>query len=112
MYDGTPLNLDCFLGTLDDWVTTVTEDVDPAAAEKCVFQRFRWRLPEELQERYFVAAKEGKEWLNEQERVDALQLAAKRWRAIKLQHDGREIRLRNWLDFRGQYVRFRRNLED
>ena len=99
---------------------TVTEDIDHADAEKYVFKRFRWRLPEVLQELYFVATKEGKiktfkeakKWLNEQERVDAPQVAAKRWRAIKLQHDGREIRLRDWRDFRGQYTLFRRNVED
>ena len=99
---------------------TVTEDMDPADAEKYVFKRFRWRLPEVLQELYFVPTKEGKiktlkeakKWLNEQERVDATQLAAKRWRAIKLQHDGREIRLRDRRDFRGQYTLFRRNVED
>ena len=103
-YDGNPLNLDRFLEKLDDWRMTVTEDMDPAEAEKYVFKRFRYRLPEVLQELYFVATKEGKiktlkeakKWLNEQERVDAPQVAAKRWRAIKLQHDGREIRLRDW----------------
>ena len=57
-----------------------------------------------LQELYLVATKgekiktlkEAKKWLNEQERVDFPQVAAKRWRAIKLRHDGREIRLRDW----------------
>ena len=44
--------------------------------------------------------------------MDAPQVAAKRWRAIKLQHDGQEIRLRDWRDFRGQYTLFRRNAED
>ena len=119
-YDGNPLNLDRFLEKLDDWGMTVTEDMDPAEAEKYVFKRFRWRLPEVLQELYFVATKEGKiktikeakKWLKEQERVDAPQVAAKRWRAIKLQHDGRETRLRDWRDFRGQYTLFRRNVED
>ena len=99
---------------------TVTEDMDPAEAEKYVFKQFRWRLPEVLQELYFVATKEGKiktlkepkKWLNEQERVDAPQVAAKRWRAIKLQHDGPEIRLRDWRDFRGQCTLFCRNVED
>ena len=73
-----------------------------------------------LQELYFVATKEGKtktlkeakKCFYEHERVDAPQVAAKRWRAIKLQHDGREIRLRDWRDFRGQYTLFRRNVED
>ena len=119
-YDGNPLNLDRFLEKLDDWGMTVTEDMDPAETEKYVLKRFRWRLPEVLQELYFVATKEGKikilkqarKWLNEQERVDAPQVAAKRWKAIKLQHDGREIRLRDWRDFRGQYTLFRRNVED
>ena len=119
-YDGNLLNLDRFLEKLDEWGMTVTEDMDPAEAEKYVFKRFRWRLPEVLQELYFVATKEGKiktlreakKWLNEQERVDAPQVAAKRWRSIKLQHDGREIRLRDWRDFRGQYTFFRRNVED
>ena len=109
MYDGKPLNLDRFLEKLDDCGVTVTEDMDPADAERYVFKRFRYRLPEVLQELYFVATKEGKvktlkeanKWLNEQERVDAPQVAAKRWKAIKLEHDGREIRLRNWRDFRG-----------
>ena len=99
---------------------TVTEDMDPAKAEKYVFKRFRWRLPEVLQELYSVATKEGKiktlkeakKWLNEQERLDARQVATKRWRAIKLQPDGREIRLRDWRDFRGQYTLFCRNVED
>ena len=119
-YDGNPLNLDRFLEKLDDWGMTVTEDMDPAEAEKYVFKRFRWRLREVLQELYFVATKEGKiktlkeakKWLNEQKRVDAPQVAAKRWKAIKLQHDGREIRLRDWRDFRGQYTLFRRNVKD
>ena len=108
-YDGNPPNLDRFLEKLDDWGMTVTEDMDPADAEKYVFKRFRYRLPEVLQELYFVATKEekiktlkeAKKWLNEQERVDAPQVAAKRWEAIKLQHDGREIRLRDGPDFRG-----------
>ena len=85
MYDGNPLNLDRLLEKLDDWGVTVTEDMDPADAEKNVFRRFRYRLPEVLQEVYFVATKEGKiktlkeakKWLNEQERVDAPQVAAK-----------------------------------
>ena len=120
MYDGNPLNLDRFLEKLDDWGVTVTGDMDPADAEKYVFRRFRYRLPEVLQELYFVATKEGKiktlkepkKWLSEQERVDAPQVVAKRWKSIKLQHDGREIRLRDWRDFRGQYTLFRRNVED
>ena len=29
---------------------TVTEDMDPAEAEKYVFKWFRWRLPDLLQE--------------------------------------------------------------
>ena len=119
-YHGNPLNLDRFLEKLDDWGMTVTQDMDPAEAEKYVFKRFRWRLPEVLQELYFVATKEGKiktlkgakKWLNEKERVDASQVAAKRWRAIKLQHDGREIPLLDWRDFRGQYTLFRRKVED
>ena len=44
--------------------------------------------------------------------MDAPQVAAKRWKSIKLQHDGREIRLRDWRDFGGQYTLFRRNVED
>ena len=120
MYDGNPLNLDRFLEKLDDWGVTVTEDMHPADAEKYVFGRFRYRLPEVVGELYFVATREGKiktlkeakKWLNEQERVDAPQVAAKRWKSIKLQHDGREIRLRDWRDFRGQYTLFRRNVED
>ena len=120
MYDGNPLNLHRFLEKLDDWGLTVTEDLPPADAEKYVFKRFRYRLPEVLGELYFVATKEGKiktlkdakKWLNGQERVDAPQVAAKRWKSIKLEHDGREIRLRDWRDFRGKYTLFRRNLED
>ena len=82
MDDGNPLNLESFLEKLDDWGVTVTEDMDPADAEKYVFRRFRYRLPEVLQELYFVATKEGKiktlkeakKWLNEQERADAPQV--------------------------------------
>ena len=39
-------------------------------------------------------------------------MAAKRWRSIKLQHNGREIRLRDARDFQGQYILFRRDVED
>ena len=39
MYDGNPLNLDRFLEKLDDWGVTVTEDMDPADAERYVFKR-------------------------------------------------------------------------
>ena len=120
MYDGNPLILNRFLEKLDDGGVTVTEDMDPADAEKYVSTQFRYRLPEVLQELYFVATKEGKiktlkeakKWLNEQERSDAPQVAAKGWKSIKLQHDGREIRLRDWRDFRGQYTLFRRSVED
>ena len=103
-YNGNPLNLDTSWRSWTIGGVTVTEDMDPADAEKYVFKRFRYRLPEVLQELYFMATKEGKiktlkeakKWLNEQERVDAPQVAAKRWRAIKLQHDGRVIHLRDW----------------
>ena len=119
-YDGNPLNLDRFLEKLEDWGMTVTEDMDPAEAEKYVFKRVRYCLTEVLRELYFVATKEGKiktlkeakKWLKEQERVDAPQVAAKRRKAIKVQHDGREIRLQDWRDFRGKYTLFRRNMED
>ena len=50
MYNGNPLNLDRFLEKLDDWGVTFTEDMDPADAEKYVFRRFRYRLPEVLQD--------------------------------------------------------------
>ena len=120
IFNRNPLNLDRFLEKLDDLGITVTEDMDPAAAGKYVSKQLRWRLLELLQELYLVAAKEGKittlkearNWLNEQERMDAPQLAAKRWRALKLQLDGREIRLRDRRHFRGQYVLLRRNVED
>ena len=77
---------------LDDWQLTDTGNIDPAAAGKYVSKRFRWRLPEVLKELCCVAAKEGKitslkeakNWLNEQERVNGAQVAAERWRAIKL----------------------------
>ena len=59
-YDGNPLNLDRFLEKLDDSGMTVTGDMDPADAEKYVFKRLRYRLPEVLQELYLVATKEGK----------------------------------------------------
>ena len=120
LYDGITLNIDRFLEKLDSWEMTLSEDMDPVVAEKYVFKRLGWRLPEVLQELYFVAAKEGKittlkeaiKWLNKQEQVNAPQVAAKRWRANKLQHDGKETRLRHWRDFRGQYVLFCRNIED
>ena len=47
-YDGNPFNLDRFLEKLDDWGMTVTEDMDPADAEKYVFKRFKYRLREVL----------------------------------------------------------------
>ena len=87
MNDNNPLTLDPYLEKLDDRGMTVTEDIDPAAAEKYAPKRSQWRLLEGLQELYFVAAKEGKittlkeakKWLNEQELVDAPQVAANRW---------------------------------
>ena len=41
----------------------------------------------------------------------------RRWRPSagspsKLEHDGREIRLREWRNFRGKHTLFRRNVED
>ena len=44
--------------------------------------------------------------------MDAPQVAAKRWKAIKLEDDGQEIGLRNRRDFSGQYTLFCRNVED
>ena len=120
MYDWNPLILDHFLEKLDNRGMTVTEDMDPNAAEKYVFKRFRWRLPEVLQELYFVAAKEGKirtlkeakKWLKEQERVDAPHVPPKRWRPVKPQRDGPHIRLRDRRDFHGHYVLLLRNVGD
>ena len=114
MYDGNPLNLDRVANKLDFWGVTVSEDMDPADAEKYVFRRFRYRLLEVLQELYFVAARRGKSRPSMKPRSGSTSLlvAAKRWKSIKLQHDGREIRLRDWRDFRGQYTLFRRNVED
>ena len=40
MYDGNPLNLDPFLGKLDDRGMTVTQDMERAAVENYVFKRF------------------------------------------------------------------------
>ena len=57
MYNGSPLNLDRFLEKLDDWGVTVTEDMDPADAERYVFKRFRYRLPEVLQELFWQPRK-------------------------------------------------------
>ena len=45
--------------------------------------------------------KEAKKWLNEGERVDPPLIAVMRLGAIKLQHDGRDIRLRDCPDFWG-----------
>ena len=39
---------------------TVTEYMDPAQAEKYVFKRFSFRVPEVVQDLYFAAAKEAK----------------------------------------------------
>ena len=40
MYDGNPLNVDRFLVKPDDLGMTVTEEMDPAEAEKYVSKRF------------------------------------------------------------------------
>ena len=40
MYDGSPLNLYHFLEKLDESKMPITEDMDPAAAEKYVFKQF------------------------------------------------------------------------
>ena len=72
-----------------------------------------------LQELYFAAKKgkittlkEVKQWLNEQERVKSLQVAAKSWTPIELQHDGKGIRLRDWPNSREQYVLICQNVDD
>ena len=39
IYNGRPLNLDGFLKRLEVLGMTITEDMDPAAAEKYVFKR-------------------------------------------------------------------------
>ena len=67
-----------------------------------------------------MAAKEGKvttlkdakEGLNEEGQLYAPQVAAKRCRAIRLQHDGKDIRLQQRRDFRGGYILFCQNVED
>ena len=44
--------------------------------------------------------------------MDAPQVAARRRRAIELQHDGKEIHLQEWRDFPGQYVLPRRTVQE
>ena len=99
---------------------TVTEDVDLAQAKKYVFKGLGFRLPEVLQELYFLAAKQGKiktlkdakRWLNEQEQMEAPLHFAKMWKSIQLQHGGKEICLGEWRDFGGKYLLHRRNVEN
>ena len=87
-YDKNLLNLDGFLENWDDSGLTITEYMDPAQADKYVFKRTHFRLPQVLQELYFSAAPEGKmknpkdskRWLNEQQRLDAPSFASKRRR--------------------------------
>ena len=79
MYDGNPLNLDRFLEKLDDWEVTVTEDMDPADAERYVFKRFRYRLPEVLQELYFMATKEGKIKTLKEDKTSRSRWTLRRW---------------------------------
>jgi len=89
-------------------------------AEKFLFKRFWYRLQDTLQDLYFEAYKRGKikdlkaakKWLQEQERVDAPQVAANRWRDVKLEHNGVDIRLRDWRDFTGKYILRRKHVED
>ena len=119
-YHDNPLNLDRFSEKVDEWGMTVTEDIGPAQAKKYVFQPFCFQLLEVLQVLYFTAAKEGKikaikaakRWLNQQERVDAPQVPAKRWNGIRIQHDGKNIHLQEWRNFWGQCVLHRRKVQD
>ena len=48
MYNRNPLNLDPFKKKLDNRGTTVSVNMDPAVAGKCVFKLFPWRLLGEL----------------------------------------------------------------
>ena len=44
--------------------------------------------------------------------MEAPLLAPNRWRAMKLQHEGKEICLREWRNFRGQYLLHCQNVEN
>ena len=47
-----------------------------------------------------MTLKDARMWLKEQERPDAPQVAPKTWRAIKLQHGGKDICQQEWRHFR------------
>ncbi len=120
VYSGDLLQLDDFLEALDYWVRRVTRGYTKEAREDFVYARFVDRLPKKMQRLYIKDERDGKihdyasslAWLEEMERIDAPELALKRWHDVKLVHNNVDVALLEWKDFLRDYFLYRDRVED
>ena len=88
--------------------------------EEYLFNRFCYCLPKALQTLYLQDLADGKikgykqpkKWLEREEIVDTPEQACKLWKAVTLVHNGNDIFLCDWRDFRREYYLARSKVGD
>ena len=119
-YDGNPSNLDDFILDWEDFAQDVVGEMRGAPRDKWVCRTFPHRLAQDLKEELRDHIREGLirteqaclQWLEEEERVDALNQKLEDLWSIPLQLDRGELRVREWNRYLRKYRRSLKLVED
>ena len=119
-YSGEPLTLDHLFRALDIYGLQLCVGMARSDREEYLFNQFCYRLPKALQTFYMQdldngkikGYKQGKKWLEWEERVDAPEQASKLSKAVTLVHNGNDIFLYDWRDFQREYYLEHSKIED
>ena len=119
-YDGNPSNLDDFILDWEDFAEEVVGKMRGAPRDKWVCRTFPHRLAQDLKEELRDQIREGLirteqaclQWLENEERVDALNQKLEDLWSIPLQLDRGELRGREWNRYLRKYRRSLKLVED
>ena len=119
-YDGNPSNLDDFILDWEDFAEEVVGEMRGAPRDKWVCRTFPHRLAQDLEEELRDQIREGLihteqaclQWLEDEERVDALNQKLEDLWSIPLQLDRGELRVREWNRYLRKYRRSLKLVED
>ena len=119
-YDGNPSNMDDFILDWEDFAEEVVGEMRGAPRDKWVCRTFPHRLVQDLKEELRDQIREGLirteqaclQWLEDEERVDALNQKLEDLWSIPLPLDRGELRVREWNRYLRKYRRCLKLVED
>ena len=119
-YDGNPSNLHDFILDWEDFAEEVVGEIKGAPRDKWVFRTFPHRLAQDLKEELRDQIREGViqteqaclQWLEDEERVDALNQKLEDLWSIPLPLERGELRVQEWNRYIRKYRRSLKLVED